>query len=91
MTDTVRAPFRLAIRAEGEFINAYFASIDTMKDAMLLGSIKRVPCDKDRSIFDQWVGVMANVLQLACKEALGEITVEMIIEPAPEHERAGNA
>lgn len=82
-------PFRIAIRTEGKYVNAYFAAPDNMKDPILMGSIlvsiaKNVPGG-----FDRWKDLMQSAIEQACIETLGEKPT-FTIEPGPEHERSGN-
>lgn len=87
---TTIAPFRLAFRSEGDFVNCYYAAADTMKDAMLLASMRRSALSKTPGAFEQWQKLMQHILSTAVDGALGEsVSFETI--PAPEHERSGNA
>jgi hypothetical protein len=83
--------FRLALRVEGNLWNAYFAAPDTMRDAMLLGSI-HVAIVEDPDIKRQFIELMQAALELATEEVLG-IKIAAWNEPqaAPENERAGLA
>jgi hypothetical protein len=85
------APFRLAIRAEGKYVNCYYAATDTMDGAVLIGSIRRAVCDRDRCLFEKWQALMQEALSQACVDALGAEPVEFVTQPAPEHERSGSA
>jgi hypothetical protein len=89
--DMVRAPFRLAIRQEGELINAYVASNETMEGAMLLGSMRKRICEIDGEIFDLFKMLMQAALAAVSKDAVGIDIAFVGEEPAPEHERSGNA
>jgi hypothetical protein len=80
---------RLAIRAEGNFVNAYYAMPDTMKGATLLFSVNRSAALRP--------GVHEKILDLG-RQIVGEIVFEISgvrplwggPEAAPEHERAGH-
>lgn len=87
---TVRAPFRIAIRAEGTFVNAYIADAETMRDAILVASMMRVPMEKDPALFEEWKALLVRMVALACEEN-GWGVAEFFEERAPEHERAGRA
>jgi hypothetical protein len=89
---TTRHPvFRLAMRVEGEFWNAYLASIGTMTDSVLLGSI-RMTAVQDRDRKDRFMALMQESLAAAVRESTGvEISWPDAPESAPEHERSGSA
>lgn len=90
--ESVNAPaFRLAIRAEGHMINAYIAPMDSMQEALLIGSINRNACDARRALFDQFKELMKEVLTEACKGALGAAPSGFDERQAPEHEKSGRA
>jgi hypothetical protein len=82
---------RLAMRVEGDLWCAYYALRDTMDGALFLGSIRKVFVeDAERKL----------VFMALMKEAVSDILEERIGErptwpdgeqPAPEHERGGNA
>jgi hypothetical protein len=81
-------PIRLAIRSEGEFVNAYHAETGTMKGALLLGSIRRTLLRQQPDLFDTWKSLMSKAYSQMIEDALS-VKPTMIEEPAPEHERAG--
>lgn len=85
----VKAPWRLAIRSEGEYVNAYFADLDTMDGAILLGSIKRNIAEA--GMFDSWRLLMQESLAVMVQHAIGERPEYDEPQAAPEHERAGRA
>lgn len=89
MSETT-APFRLAFREEGDFVNAYLAPRETMKGAMLLASI-RTNLVRPDSHWDDYVDFMKNVFTTAIKLGLGIEPTDMEVRPAPEHERSGKA
>jgi len=68
MTD---APFRLALRSEGEWWNAYFARRDTMQDAILLGSIRLRIVENDEQAKRQFMRLMKGALAVAIKQTAG--------------------
>jgi hypothetical protein len=82
---------RLALRVEGSLWCAYYALPDTMDGALFLGSIRlQFVEDAERKL----------VFMALMKEAVGDILEEKVGErptwpegeqPAPEHERGGNA
>lgn len=88
---TVRAPFRLAMRAEGAFWNAYLAHSDTMAESMLLGSIRLAAVQEpDRKA--RFMALMQESLAAALMDTAG-VTISWPDPPktAPEHERNGSA
>jgi hypothetical protein len=82
---------RLAFRVEGTMWNAYYALPSSMEGALFLGSIRlQFVEDAERKL----------VFMALMKEAVGDILEENTgerpqwpegEEPAPEHERGGNA
>lgn len=87
----VKIPCRLAIRHEGDFVNAYMALDDTMQDAKLLGSILCALVDANPELFEQWKNTMRTAMALIVKSIFGANPVWGGEEKAPEHERAGQA
>lgn len=83
--------FRLAIRAEGRNVNAYFAKLDTMDGAVLLGTIARRLCDVDRKVFESFSGTMTLAMIAMAKDALGIDVTDLVVQDAPEGEKAGHA
>jgi hypothetical protein len=88
---TARAPFRLALRVEGAFWNAYLAHSDTMANSTLLGSIRlAVVQDADRKT--RFMALMQDALSAALMDASGiEMSWPEPPQSAPEHERSGSA
>ena len=87
----VPAPVRLAFREEGEYINAYLAYTDSMKDAQLLGSIRKSVCDRERSFFEAFRGLMQSAMAYVVADATGAELVFGETRAAPEHERTRKA
>ena len=83
-------PFRLALRVEGKFWNAYLAKYDTMDDATLLGSILMTLVDNDAKRRRVFIDLMSEALADAIEQIVG-VKPDMVERPAPESERAGNA
>lgn len=80
---------RVAIRKEGNWVNAYLAEYDTMEDAKLIGSLA-IGIAGRGDFFARWKQLMSDAMALAVEDIYGQKPV-METEPAPEHERAGNA
>ena len=82
---------RIAIRAEGRFVNAYIADLTTMDDAKLIASISRACCDADPEVFEAF----KRAAELACAAIIKSVAdveaVDFDTRPAPERERAGDA
>ncbi len=82
---------RLTFRAEGEVINARWApEQNTMEGAVLLGSISRLVCDGDPTVFTRFTELMKSVLHTIIRDAVG-YEPKWEEKPAPEHEKAGRA
>lgn len=90
-TATVVSPFRIAIRKEGDFANAYYAAPNTMKGAMLLGSMRASALRNTPGAFEKWQEILRDIISQASREALGVEPVGFRTETAPEHERGGNS
>lgn len=83
--------FRIAIRKEGKYINAYYALPDSMDGALHLGSILRGLCDTSPELFEAFVMLMQGVAGAVSRDVLGVEVAAFTEEPAPEHERSGHA
>ncbi len=83
--------FRIALRAEGEWLLAYFAATDTMADAVELGRISRAACELDGELWIAWQAIWSawseRAVRLVIPVEKGDIGIE--VEDAPEHERNG--
>lgn len=88
--DYVSIGARLAIRGEGDYVNAYFAKVDTMEGALLLGSMRRSVCSRYPDLFVEWKNTMQQVMQRSAEHILGT-DVKLTEQAAPLHERAGRA
>ena len=74
---------RLALRAEGNFWNAYLALPNTMEGAKLIGSIALGSC-RDREIKQSFMDLMTKVLNIAIKDVTGQEATSWDVGPAPE-------
>lgn len=83
-------PFRIAIRTEGEFVNAYWARSSTMDGAKLCMSIDRQLCDVPM-IREGFMLVAEAVARHLVQGTLrpGQSISRVEFEAAPEHEKAG--
>lgn len=80
---------RLAMRAEGDNWNAYYAPLGTMKGAIFLGSIKMrfVQDSKRRKDF---MGIMKDAVADIVEEKIGTRPTWENEKPAPDSERSGH-
>ncbi len=85
------APFRIAMRVEGEMWNAYLACHDSMDDAFLLGSIRIAAVDQDEALKELFIDLMKKVFENALAHVSDFKVLHYDIEPAPEHEKAGSS
>lgn len=81
---------RLAMRHEGDYWRAYYALTDTMDGALLLGSI-RMTLVADPKRKNAFMDLMRDAVGDMLKQATGEEPSWNGAQPAPEHERSGNA
>lgn len=81
--------FRIAIRHEGELINAYFAPAQTMDGAVLVASIRTRTCQLE-GVFDAFKQLTATIGRALAEQVAGVEVEAVLFKPAPEHERAGH-
>lgn len=91
MSSTDQPKFRLAIRHEGAFVNAYYAQMSTMDGAVLIGSIRHNVCQADEATFTMFKALMTDAMRTAVEKSLGLKVVTTHEQDAPEHEKAGHA
>lgn len=91
MSSTEQTKFRLAIRHEGAFINAYYAQMGTMDGAVLIGSIRHNVCQADEATFTMFKALMIDAIRTAVEKSLGLAVTQTFEQDAPEHEKAGHA
>ena len=89
---TVNSDFRLALRQEDQFWNAYMAKIGTMEGALLIGSIHMRIVENSPTVKREFMDCMKSAFTRAIKDVLG-ISIDHWNDPrsAPETERSGNA
>ena len=83
-------PFRLAFRKAGKWVNCYLAQPDTMEGAKLMASVLKRVVDVPE-VFEAYKIMMRLWATATCEDVLGAGPSEFITEPAPEHERSGEA
>jgi hypothetical protein len=49
-----KPPYRLAFKLTGDFIECYYAEIDTMHGAVLLGTLRHSLAEADDSLWQGW-------------------------------------
>lgn len=83
---------RIAIRQEGNFINAYLAQPGSMEGGLLIGSISAGLCNADaqNATFEQFKSALETGAAALLK-SLGVQVESMETRPAAEHEKAGHA
>jgi hypothetical protein len=84
-----RAPFRLAFREEGQWVNCYFAKEGTMDGAILMASVLKNVLTVQR--WDEYCAMMQAALGELMTDVAGVDAIDFIAEPAAEHERSGQA
>lgn len=82
---------RIAMREEGYFWNAYIANTDTMKGALLIGSIAIGAVKSNPDLKARFVDLMQNTFADALTRQMGIPVEKWDIASAPEHERSGRA
>lgn len=82
---------RLALRAEGDNWNAYYADQDTMKGALYLGSIRISIIQNSGERKEEFMSLMKEVVADIIEEVTGIRPLYRNPKTAPEHERSGNA
>lgn len=82
---------RLAMRQEGNMWNAYYALPDTMNDALLIGSIAMAAVEESEERREQFLNLMGDFVADMLEKQVGFRPEMSDPEPAPLHERGGNA
>lgn len=80
---------RLALRVEGDFWVAYYALPNAMEGAFELGRVL-MALVQDRTRKQAFMDLMSSAVGDFLKDATG-VQADFIVQPAPEHERAGRA
>lgn len=91
MTDKMQQIGRLAMRQEGPFWNAYYALPDTMDKALPIGSIAMAAIVDHPERKQAFMGLMREFVADIIEKKCGVRPFMPGPQPAPEHERSGNA
>lgn len=84
------SPIRLAIRDEGEWINAYLARRGTMADAILVATLRKSLAEMPGG-FDAFKAHCGELARILIEDALGPGALAgLVLEAAPENERSGH-
>ena len=87
----MKAPFRIALRQEGQWWNAYLAKPDTMEGAVEIARL-RMTMASDPATKDAFIAFTRVAMERALKVVHGlDIAKWGEPEVAPPHERSGNA
>ena len=81
------APFRIAFRKEGDFVNCYYAEPHTMQGAVLLSSMRTSILAAQPYVWNAWKALMRQVIGNEARFATGLDIVRFDEHVAPEHER----
>ena len=83
---------RLALRAEGEFWNAYWSpSLTTMERALLLGGIRMSLVERSADAKALFMETMQAAFSAVVEDTVGETPTWNAPQAAPEPERGGHA
>ena len=87
MNDQTKTPFRLALRKEGDYWNAYIAPKETMEGAHLLGSALIGPLQVNPELKEAFQMLMMRVMAQTIKDAFNmEVESWDEVKPAPADE-----
>ena len=89
MSERIDLPIRLAFRREGAMHNVYIADKDTMKGAILIGSISVRAVENNMERWDSFKRLMSDFLAEIIESKVG-MKPTMLEKKAPESERSGN-
>jgi hypothetical protein len=82
---------RLALRREGSMWNAYWARMNTMDGAVLLGSILISAVENDENRKRAFQGMMQEIMTEIIEDATGATPSRWDERAAPDNERGGTA
>lgn len=85
-------PYRIAIRTEGEWVRAYFAAPDTMEGAQEIATIRRSLLNGSNGpVYIAWRNTLRIAFDQLSLALFGGVPATWREDPAPEHERMGEA
>jgi hypothetical protein len=90
MTKQAKPAFRIALRDEGTFWNAYLAPIDSMDNALHIGSLRMSIARNNVKAKQAFIELMQSVMTDAAQD-LGVSIAGYQIHAAPESERGGHS
>ena len=79
---------RIAIRAEGQMVNAYVAMTD---EDVLIASFHRALCEDCPELHERFKVLMTNAGTMLIESVGGKKVLAVFEQDAPEHEKAGSA
>lgn len=82
---------RLALRVEGEYWEAYFATTETMEGAIHLGSIRIALVEQNYDLKEAFMEAMKQAVAFLLEEATGAKPSWLTPRRAPERDRSGSA
>ena len=82
---------RIAIRAEGQMVNAYVAMTSSMADDVHIGSFHRRLLVTSPELFDQFKELLKAAGAVLIEQVGGKKICAVFEQDAPEHEKAGHA
>ena len=86
-----KALWRIAFRAEGEWVNAYYAEPNTMEGAILICSARKGCLQSTPGAFDDLQALARKIVSCAIADVGGTPPESWTTIIAPESERTGNA
>ena len=72
MKDNHEPVYRIAVRNEGAWINAYVARMGTMDDAIKIATLLKSTADHDKQIFEAWLEFLQKQVDRLFERMLGE-------------------
>jgi len=85
---------KLAIRAEGEFVVAYWSAMDMYADPadppLEVARFRKAALERTPGVYEEWRGLLRRVIEQACRDK-GLPVPEWSEVRAPESERLGEA
>lgn len=85
------ASMRLAIRQEGQMVNAYVATTTDLAKAIHIGSMSTALLNMRPELFEQFKALMTAGMTTLVEVGTGGTVLSYHEQAAPEHEKAGHA